>query len=238
MATPLLLGHRGLREPKLAPENSFAAFDLALEHGCDGFEFDVRLSGSGRAVITHDTRVGKVSVANATRDQLRELPDLAAVLLRYGQRVFLDIELKVTGLEQKLLRALREYPPGRDYVVSSFLPDVIMEIAARRTTIPLGIICDKKSQLAKWRSLPVDYVIVEQSLVNLKLIEEIRNAGRKAIVWTVNDARSIRRVSDIGVDAIISDHPKLLVSTLRPGAGKARTRSSPKTTVRSISGMT
>jgi len=234
MATPLLLGHRGLRQPKLASENSFAAFDLALEFGCDGFEFDVRLSGTGRAVITHDARVGNVSVANAKRDQLRELPELEAVLVRYGRRVFLDIELKVTGLEQKLLRALRECPPSRDYVVSSFLPDVIMEIAARRTAVPLGIICDKKSQLAKWPALPVDYVIVEQSLVKPKLVEEIQKASRKVIVWTVNDARGMRAMSAMGVDAIISDHPKLLVNTLRAGAAKAHSRSSPKVTVRSI----
>ena len=36
----LLLGHRGARQ--YATENSFDAFDVALEHGCDGFEFDVR----------------------------------------------------------------------------------------------------------------------------------------------------------------------------------------------------
>ncbi len=43
---PLLLGHRGAKS--YAPENTIEAFELALQHGCDGFEFDVRLT-RGRA---------------------------------------------------------------------------------------------------------------------------------------------------------------------------------------------
>jgi hypothetical protein len=45
---PLLLGHRGAR--RAAPENTLAAFDLALQHGCDGFEFDVRRTLDGRSL--------------------------------------------------------------------------------------------------------------------------------------------------------------------------------------------
>ena len=41
---PLLLGHRGAVCSLGVPENTFASFDLALEHGCGGFEFDVRLT--------------------------------------------------------------------------------------------------------------------------------------------------------------------------------------------------
>lgn len=220
MAIPLLLGHRGLRIPKLAPENTFAAFDLALQHGCDGFEFDVRQSGISRALVTHNPRVAGVTVARATRYQLRDLPHMADVVSRYGRRVFLDIELKVRGLEALLLKALRDYPPSRDYVVSSFLPEVIMEVVARRDGVPVGIICGNRKQLARWASLPVGYVILEQSLVKPPLLEEIRAAGRKTIVWTVNEARTMRRMAELGVDAIISDNTKLLVATLRPQVGK------------------
>jgi glycerophosphoryl diester phosphodiesterase len=63
---PLLLGHRGLRVPQAPPENTFAAFDLALQHGCDGFEFDVRLTGDGRAVICHDPWAQGIVIAEAS----------------------------------------------------------------------------------------------------------------------------------------------------------------------------
>ena len=218
MAIPLLLGHRGLRSPKLAPENTFAAFDLCIEHGCDGFEFDVRLTGSGSAIVCHDPRVGSITVAKANKRQLKSLPRLQDVLAGYGQRVFLDIELKVPGLESQLLTALRDQPPSRDYVVSSFIPEIIMELAARSGNIPIGIICKKRTELDRWPTLPVDYVIVHHSLIKPKLVEKVHSARRKIIVWTVNDTRSMRNLADLEVDAIISDNTKLLVSTLKPSA--------------------
>jgi glycerophosphoryl diester phosphodiesterase len=51
---PLLLGHRGARGIRSIPENTIASFDRALADGCDGFEFDVRLTADGEAVICHD----------------------------------------------------------------------------------------------------------------------------------------------------------------------------------------
>src|SRR5580700_11312806 len=105
---PLLLGHRGARSSTSVPENTFASFDLALQHGCGGFEFDVRLTGCGRAVICHDPNVDRIDVSQATANQLLHLPPIEETLSRYAQRAFLDIELKVPGLESKVLTALRE----------------------------------------------------------------------------------------------------------------------------------
>ena len=51
----LLLGHRGCRGT--FTENTFAAFDHALESGCDGFEFDVRRTADGVPVVWHDARL-------------------------------------------------------------------------------------------------------------------------------------------------------------------------------------
>ena len=58
MSRPLLLGHRGARGLKSIPENTLAAFDRALADGCDGFEFDVRLTADGQAVVHHDPKTG------------------------------------------------------------------------------------------------------------------------------------------------------------------------------------
>jgi glycerophosphoryl diester phosphodiesterase len=65
---PLLLGHRGARRG--APENTFFAFDKALREGCDGFEFDVRLSSDGRAVISHDPTLHGLEIAQSNFSEL------------------------------------------------------------------------------------------------------------------------------------------------------------------------
>jgi glycerophosphoryl diester phosphodiesterase len=212
---PLLLGHRGARASTGIPENTFASFDLALEHGCDGFEFDVRLMACGSAVVCHDPKVGKITVARAQAKQLPQLPRLNDVIQRYGQRAFLNIELKVKDLELKVLTALAEFPPRQGYVVSSFIPDVVMELEARSSSVMIGIICEPSGQLARWRELPVDYVIPHQALVNRSLVEEIQHAGLRVFVWTVNDKEAMLSLADLGVDGIISDDTELLVRTLR-----------------------
>jgi glycerophosphoryl diester phosphodiesterase len=213
---PLLLGHRGARAFTSVPENSFASFDLALQHGCDGFEFDVRLTGCGRALVCHNPKIRGVTVSRAQANQLRDLPQLEEVIERYGNSVFLDIELKVRGLEPKVLAALRNYRPQRDHVVSSFIPDVLLELKTRSAAIPLGIICEKPAQLESWLGLPVEYVIAHESLVDEQLIAEVRKAGRRLLVWTVNDRRGMIRAAKLGVEGIISDETELLVNTLRP----------------------
>jgi glycerophosphoryl diester phosphodiesterase len=52
MPSPLIIGHRGASA--VAPENTMAAFRLALETDADGVEFDVRLTKDGIPVVIHD----------------------------------------------------------------------------------------------------------------------------------------------------------------------------------------
>lgn len=213
MALPFLLGHRGARASTGIPENTYASFDLALEQGCDGFEFDVRLAACGTALVCHDPKVGKLAIASSQARQLPQLPRLTDVIERYGRRAFLNIELKVKDLESKVLSALSEFPPGQGYVVSSFIPDVVMELEARSSLVAIGIICETPAQLDCWRQLPVDYVIPHQSLVDQRLVQAVQQAGLKIFVWTVNDPEVMRRMAGWGVDGIISDETELLVQT-------------------------
>lgn len=211
---PLLLGHRGSRSDRSIPENTFPAFDLAFEHGCDGFEFDLRLTSCGRALVCHDAKVNGVTISRATCRELTDLPRFEDVLARYGRRGFLDIEIKVKGMETKVLDALRGAVPAATYVVSSFLPDVVLELKARSATVPVGIICERPSQLVRWRTLPADYVIVHKSLITRRLVQLVHAAGRKIFAWTVNDKKSMLRLAGWGVDGIISDKTGVLVETL------------------------
>ena len=212
-AHPLLLGHRGTRSTTAVAENTIAAFDLALRLGCDGFEFDVRRTASGRAVICHDEKVQGITVAKAARGQLRSLPCLADVLALYAGRAFLDIELKVPGLESEILVALREHPPQRGYVVSSFLPEVLLELRLRSADISLGFICDRRKNLDRWRELPVEFVIPKLPLATSQLVQAVHGAGKTMLTWTVNDRQAMQRLAAWGVDGIISDDPQLLAQT-------------------------
>jgi glycerophosphoryl diester phosphodiesterase len=221
MSRPLLLGHRGARSIHSIPENTIPSFDRALADGCDGFEFDVRLTADGEAVVCHDPRVGPVEIALTSAKNLPNLPRLDDVLSRYPQ-AFLDIELKVAGLEKIVADALRLRPPQR-FVVSSFLPEVVQQLHDTDSAIELGLICETQTELRHWKELPVQYVIPQYKLATTELIDQMKDAGKKILVWTVNSPKLIQRFAADGVDGIISDDVNLLCRTLQAVSGEHQT---------------
>jgi glycerophosphoryl diester phosphodiesterase len=222
---PLLLGHRGCRLKKFC-ENSTAAFEHSLDVGCDGFEFDVRLTSDRKLICVHDETIKRCDVGSADYEQLCKLylkswigPERTAlatlpeVVKRFAGRAFLDIELKVAGIEEPVADLLRGADPER-YVVSSFLPQVIRRMAEIDSTIPLGYISRRLDALRAWPNLPGKYVIPRHDLVSHELITAVHEAGRKLLTWTVNSPKEMRALAEWGVDGIISDDPKLLSETL------------------------
>jgi glycerophosphoryl diester phosphodiesterase len=218
---PLLLGHRGARATRRIPENTIASFDLCMAHGCDGFEFDVRRSGDGEAVICHDPvwRASEgghpgVEIAGASVAELEGILQLGQVIERYARQAYLDIELKIAGLENPVVEMLRAHPPERGFVVSSFKPDTLMRVRHVAPEVPLGLICDTRAQLATWDTLPVSVVIPHFKLVTRELVLALHAAGKQVLVWTVNESAMMRELEEWGVDGLISDETELLVKTL------------------------
>lgn len=213
----LLLGHRGSRGSGPARENTLAAFDLALEHGCNGFEFDVRLTCDGIGVVCHNPTFGRQRISKTAASRLPALPTLRAVLERYSPIGFLDIELKVPGVESQLHRLLSRHSPKKGFVVSSFQPGILLEFERLDSTVPLGLICESARQLRRWRELPIECVVAHRSLTTRRLLDEVHDAGKHLYVWTVNRASDMVRLAEWGVDGIISDRTDTLGRTLRPG---------------------
>jgi glycerophosphoryl diester phosphodiesterase len=241
---PLLLGHRGAS--KYAPENTLAAFNLALKHGCDGFEFDVRYSSDGLTVLCHDPFLNGLEIGATPYSELcrsvptQELAELRAahavssavssvamaspapklafledVIRDYGKSAFLDIELKVEGEIARWLSALKSFPPQKGYVISSFVPEVLMAVHHADPAIPLALIVGtrKGEQLAAWHELPVSTLILNFRLIVPALVEDLHTAQKQVYVWTVNDQKKMHELASWGVDGIISDDTKLLSAT-------------------------
>ncbi|HEY3770539.1 MAG TPA: glycerophosphodiester phosphodiesterase [Candidatus Angelobacter sp.] len=215
----LLLGHRGARI--YAPENTVAAFDLALDHGAAGFEFDVRCTRTKQSIICHDGKINRIVVRKRTLEQIQascslegKPPCLEDVLERYSRTAFLNIEVKVRGMEQIVVEAMKRFPPQRGYFISSFLPSVVRKLHALDKSLVLGAISKSYWHLRRWKALPVTYVVPHYGLLTHKLIDELHAAGKTVVTWTVNDPRKMRNAVAMGVDGIISDDTKLLMETM------------------------
>jgi glycerophosphoryl diester phosphodiesterase len=226
---PLLLGHRGAR--KYAPENTFQAFDLALEHGCHGFEFDVRCTADRKLVIWHDPTLKRVRIAGTDYHFLCEraekgwrkkarntnpaaIPCLEEVLTGFRDRAYLNVEVKVPGIEKEVVAAIAASPPSRGYLVSSFQPEVVLNLRAANPALSMGWIVRDRRLLASWRQIESNVLVAHHSLVSRGLLEAVHEAGRKLFVWTVNRPKLMLELADWGVDAVISDDTRLLASTL------------------------
>jgi len=222
---PLLLGHRGVRArglrrlaASLPQENSLAAFEYALAHGCDGFEFDVRHTRDGRNVLWHDPECCGKEIATTDYSDLadqagNQLACLEDVLAEFGHRAYLDIELKVSGGEESIVAALRVRRPQRAFIVSSFLPEVLLCLRLLDANLPLGILCDRGESMAAWRALPIGVLLPQEGLVTQSLVAEAHGRSLQIMTWTVNDSRRILELAGWGIDGLISDSPQLLYQT-------------------------
>jgi glycerophosphoryl diester phosphodiesterase len=222
---PLLLGHRGVRRrglvlgsADLPAENSLTAFEYALSHGCDGVEFDVRHTRDGHNVLWHDPEcngreIARTNCADLVDRSGNRLACLEGALGQFGSRAYLDIEMKVPGNEEKVLAALGATPPQRGFILSSFLPEVIVRLRELDRTVPLGLICDQDEAMPLWRQLPVAVFLPRHDKVTVPLIEEVHRCGQQIMTWTVNSSRSMQQLADWGMDGLISDIPELLYQT-------------------------
>jgi glycerophosphoryl diester phosphodiesterase len=199
------------------------SFELCLQHGCDGFEFDVRRSADGVAVICHDPCINGLEIENTPANAL-PVPTLEQVLRQFAHRAFLDIELKVAGLETILIAALQASPPQKGYAVSSFLPEVLKTVHDLDGSVPLGFLSEPGGDfspdsptgtlLASFNN-SVAWMIPRIDLVDQVAVERFRRDGKRIMVWTVNSAEEMRCLAGWGIDAIISDDTDLLVRSFR-----------------------
>lgn len=220
----LLLGHRGCRGREV--ENTLAAFDYALDAGCDGFEFDVRRTLDGVPVVWHDARLRGHFLSRQSWKSLRALAarngglrrravalcTLEEVLERYHQVAWMDIELKVRGMEEQVARLLQRYRPARGFVVSSFRRPILLELHRLDPALPLAYIFERMPRAEVWHALPALCMKPSARLVNARRVAEFHGDGRAVLAWTVKGARTLRRLAAAGVDGVIADDPEALTA--------------------------
>lgn len=166
---PLLVGHRGVRGP--LPENTLAAFRLALERGLDGLETDVQRTRDGALVLVHDTLIDGVPVTAWLHRQLRErVTDLATLeelfaLVRAYPGVWLNLELKTVavhdvgltsaaagalrnnGLAVAVARAVRASGLEDRTVVSSFDPIALARLRLEAPALRTGYLWESEPKV-------------------------------------------------------------------------------------------
>lgn len=228
------VGHKGA--DLVAPGNTVASFEAALEHDVDMIEFDVLRLRDGRLVLAHDYEDA------ARREPLTLDEGLDHFAGEAYADVELDVDLKLPGYEGDVLIGLRERGLIARSLISSHYLDSLDEVArlepdmrrglsvprVRRdyTKTPLalpayGVARYMRAQLpAKVRPLlragRIQAVMSHWLLVSRRLVDVVHAEGGEVYVWTVDDARRIERLRELGVHAVITNDPRLFATREPP----------------------
>jgi glycerophosphoryl diester phosphodiesterase len=230
-ASPRRVGHKGAAH--VEPGNTPASFDAALRCGVDMIELDVlaeRPDGGGRLLVAHDHEDMRSRAPFTFEQALDHLsgPQFAGVEL--------DVDVKLPGYELRVVGALRERGLIERTLISGMFPASLARIRAaepglrlgwsvprvRRdyttdmlTAIPaLAILTGYRAALPRRARAALlagryDAIMAHWRVVTGALLRAVREGGGQLYVWTVDDAARIARLTEMGVDGIITNDPRL-----------------------------
>jgi glycerophosphoryl diester phosphodiesterase len=163
LARPLVFAHRGASA--YAPENTLAAFELAIQQGAPAIELDAKLSADGYVVVIHDQTVDRTTkntgrVAELSLAELRQMdagshfdvsfqgekiPTLADVFASIGQRALINVELTNYAsprddLPEKVAELVRQHRMISNVLFSSFNPIALARIHRLLPQAPIGLL--------------------------------------------------------------------------------------------------
>jgi glycerophosphoryl diester phosphodiesterase len=228
---PLRVGHKGA--DLLAPGNTLASFRAAIEAGVDMIEFDVlseHTDGSGRLLLAHDYE--------ALRDgsPLTLEQGLAHLAADEFAGVGLDVDVKIPGYGRRVVQALRDAGLIERSLVSGMFVEELDAMRALEPTLRVGWSVPRLRRdyttdmltaipalviLSGYRALlprraraallagRFDAIMAHWRLVTPALVRAVADGGGELYVWTVDDARTIAKLSGMGVDGIITNDPRL-----------------------------
>ena len=228
------VGHKGADH--IAPGNTFASFEAALQSGVDMIEFDViseRPDGSGALLLAHDSEDATARTPHTLEEGLAHFAGAAY------DAVELVLDLKLAGYEGRVVRALHEHGLAERTLVSTMEEPSLALLRSRHAEIKLGwsvprirrdplrnpvialpaLIALQYMRLAlpsvaanRVRRGEIDALMSHWRLVTRRLADAMHTAGGDLYVWTVDDAERIAGFERLGVSGVISNDPRLFSS--------------------------
>jgi glycerophosphoryl diester phosphodiesterase len=239
---PLLIGHRGY--PAKFPENTLAAFEGAIQAGCDMIELDVTLTKDRKVVVIHDdtldrTTSGKGPVKNQTLSDIRALdagswfnprfaaervPELSEVMELTAGRCLLNIEIKesafeadypVDAIEHQVVDLVKTREAMDRVIISSFDQRLLQRIAAVAAPPAVAFISSHgadRSVLEMLFAMKAFSWHPWLKALTRDQVDMLHAAGLKVFPWTINTREEAERILALGVDGIICNELRVMLS--------------------------
>lgn len=219
------------------PENTLASFKEAMRVGSDGIELDVHLTKDQHVVVMHDEKIdrttnGKGQIKSYTLEELKQfdagawfspkfketrVPSLIQVLeLLKNYQGVLNIEFKTDrnvypSIEARVADLVDQYRPRLPVVYSSFNHESLIRLKQIKPNADIALLLWER--LADpWRYTKQVGATAQHLWQPTALSEtaaQLQNHGIKVRAWTVNQPKNMQLAFEMGLDAIITDHPEV-----------------------------
>jgi len=230
----LIIAHRGASS--YAPENTMAAFDLALQMEASHLELDVHLTRDDHLVVIHDATVDRTTngtgpVADQTLTVLQTLdagawfgeafagariPTLADVLTRYQGRAHLHIELKghTAHLPQRTVDLVRAHGMAQHVTFTSFQHPHLRTMRAYAPELPTGWLVGEISEavIAQAHALGCTQLCPRAPLVTPEIVQRLHAERFRVRAWGVANEAMMRQVVEAGADGMTVNFPDKLLA--------------------------
>jgi glycerophosphoryl diester phosphodiesterase len=229
--TPRVIAHRGFASGHA--ENTIGAFHAALDVGADLLETDVHLSKDGHVIVAHDPDLSRVAglpglVSDYTATELagvdlgfgQGFPSLVEVLEAFPEAKF-NIDVKVPEVVDPFIDVVTHLHVHDRILVASFdepsrakavskLPGVVSSatsghVIEGRLRSWLGLSGATWTMPPEIRAVQVPLVHWGMALVTPSFLRMVHQKGLEVHVWTINDAKDMERLLEMGVDGIVTD---------------------------------
>ncbi len=224
-----VIAHRGASGD--APENTLAAFDLALEQGADALELDVRPTADGALVTVHDPTLLRTlgderAVEEVTCEELEQLDHpagpatLDAVLERYSSstRYVVDLKDPRPAWESRVVEAIERHGVGDRVVVQSFDRDALVRLHAAAPDLAYTSLYRR----AESADIDIDAVPPFTAAigpwhvrVDADLVDRAHARGLAVHPWTVDEPAEAERLLALGVSGLITNRPDVVRAVTR-----------------------
>lgn len=229
-----VIAHRGASA--VAPENTIAAIEAAIDAGADWVEIDVQENAEGEVVVFHDSdfmKAGGVAtkVWEISSDALAQIdvgstfsaefagervPTLREVLITCRNRIGVLIELKYYGhdvaLEQRVVDLVEESGMVGQTRFMSLKRAGIEKLRSLRPEWESGLLLSV--YLGDSRQLGADFLAMNAAFISARTVRSAAANDADVYAWTVNEPAKMGTLAGIGVAGLITDDPTLARASL------------------------
>jgi len=232
MKNTIVVAHRGFSSEY--PENTILSFQKAIEIKADGIELDLRETKNGEIIVMHDEKVDRTTdgtgyVEEMNYEEIKKLdagkwkgnfknvkvPSLKEVFEKIGNKITYFIEIKKAKVSE-VIKTIDDFKLKENVIICSFHIDYLLKSKKLSPEIPVAFITS---------SFPENFSYLIKNGINMLNILhtemddgrfiQLTKRGILTHVWTVDKKEEMKKYLNMGIPAITTNCPDILLSVLK-----------------------